>query len=129
MYNVYGYCSDDKQAPEKNRELLLEVLGSVASLGIPVYWAVTGTSNLRSSPLTWCTELPCNGQSVVLHGVDHGDNGTKIDWFLVSKALLPATGLEEALDYKPDHNMVQLPVALEKVSQGFRGQPWLRNSN
>eukprot|EP00971_Amphidinium_carterae_P078122 1545637-Amphidinium_carterae.2 len=28
MYNVYRHCSDDKQAPEKNRELLL-----VASLG------------------------------------------------------------------------------------------------
>eukprot|EP00971_Amphidinium_carterae_P210993 4186698-Amphidinium_carterae.1 len=33
MYNVYGYGSEDKQAPEKNREFLLEIMGSVASLG------------------------------------------------------------------------------------------------
>eukprot|EP00971_Amphidinium_carterae_P102692 2032642-Amphidinium_carterae.3 len=40
-----------------------------------------------------------------------------------SKGLLPATawptGLEEATDFKPDHRVVQLPVALEKISQGF----------
>eukprot|EP00971_Amphidinium_carterae_P029229 575249-Amphidinium_carterae.2 len=33
VYNVYGYPSTDKQAPELNREILLEVMGSVASLG------------------------------------------------------------------------------------------------
>eukprot|EP00971_Amphidinium_carterae_P145761 2888669-Amphidinium_carterae.1 len=33
VYNVYGYPSTDKQAPEKNREILVEVMGSVASLG------------------------------------------------------------------------------------------------
>eukprot|EP00971_Amphidinium_carterae_P273874 5435594-Amphidinium_carterae.1 len=33
VYNVYGYDSTDKQAPELNREILLEVMGSVASLG------------------------------------------------------------------------------------------------
>eukprot|EP00971_Amphidinium_carterae_P216681 4301513-Amphidinium_carterae.1 len=96
VYNVYGYPSTDKQAPEKNRELLVEIMGSVASLGC-------------HSPVT--------------HGEDTPDNGTKIDWFLVSKSLLPATGLEEALDYKPDHNAVRLPVELKKVAQGFRGQP------
>eukprot|EP00971_Amphidinium_carterae_P183297 3637889-Amphidinium_carterae.1 len=58
-----------------------------------------------------------------LNGEDTADNGTKIDWSLISKTLMPATGLAEALDYKPDHNVVQLPVALEKVSQGVRGQP------
>eukprot|EP00971_Amphidinium_carterae_P317123 6304181-Amphidinium_carterae.1 len=51
------------------------------------------------------------------------ENGTKIDWFLVCKSLLPATGLEEALAYKPDHSVVQLPVDLKKGSQGFRGKP------
>eukprot|EP00971_Amphidinium_carterae_P280483 5567990-Amphidinium_carterae.5 len=51
--------------------------------------------------------------------VTHGETQqtTKIDWFLVSKSLLPATGLEEAPDFKPDHNMVQIQVDLEKVSQ------------
>eukprot|EP00971_Amphidinium_carterae_P193497 3839699-Amphidinium_carterae.1 len=33
VYNVYGYPSTDKQAPEMNREILQEVMGSVASLG------------------------------------------------------------------------------------------------
>eukprot|EP00971_Amphidinium_carterae_P163630 3244444-Amphidinium_carterae.1 len=33
VYNVYGYSSDDSLAPEKNRELLVEILGSAASLG------------------------------------------------------------------------------------------------
>eukprot|EP00971_Amphidinium_carterae_P165559 3281901-Amphidinium_carterae.1 len=28
VYNVYGYPSTDKQAPEKNREILVEVMGS-----------------------------------------------------------------------------------------------------
>eukprot|EP00971_Amphidinium_carterae_P162504 3221523-Amphidinium_carterae.1 len=44
IYNVYGYPSYDKQDPEKNRELLLEVMGSVASL-----WVVTGTLNRTTS--------------------------------------------------------------------------------
>eukprot|EP00971_Amphidinium_carterae_P144978 2872606-Amphidinium_carterae.1 len=30
-----------------------------------------------------------------------------------------ATGLEEALPYKPDHSAVQLQVDLKKISQGF----------
>eukprot|EP00971_Amphidinium_carterae_P212821 4223927-Amphidinium_carterae.1 len=61
--------------------------------------------------------------SPVLHGEDTADKGSKIDWFLVSKLLLPATGLEEALPFKPDQSVVQLQIDLKKVTQGFHGQP------
>eukprot|EP00971_Amphidinium_carterae_P209654 4158961-Amphidinium_carterae.1 len=57
--------------------------------------------------------------SPVKHGQDTAENGTKIDWFLVSKSLLPATGMEEALSYKPDHNAVQMQISLEKINQSF----------
>eukprot|EP00971_Amphidinium_carterae_P093821 1856468-Amphidinium_carterae.3 len=33
IYNIYGYSSDDSQAPEKNRVFCVEVRGSVSSLG------------------------------------------------------------------------------------------------
>eukprot|EP00971_Amphidinium_carterae_P348402 6490468-Amphidinium_carterae.3 len=61
--------------------------------------------------------------SPVIHGKDTDDNGTKIDWFLVSKSLLPATGLEEALPFKPDYNAVQMQLDLKKINQSFHGQP------
>eukprot|EP00971_Amphidinium_carterae_P076015 1501841-Amphidinium_carterae.1 len=56
VYNVYGYDSTDRQAPELNREILLEVMGSVASLGKrPILLGVTGTLSQTTSPSTWCT--------------------------------------------------------------------------
>eukprot|EP00971_Amphidinium_carterae_P308095 6123079-Amphidinium_carterae.1 len=36
---------------------------------------------------------------------------------------MPATGLEEALPFKPDHSAVQMQLDLKKISQGFHGQP------
>eukprot|EP00971_Amphidinium_carterae_P154464 3063363-Amphidinium_carterae.1 len=134
IYNVYGYPSYDKQAPEKNRELLLEVMGSVVRLGPLGNRPILLGGDWNFEPDVFPTDLvhgatvrrPLSDEvatSPVLHGEDTADNGTKIDWFLVSKSLLPATGLEKALRRKLDHNMVQIPVALEKVSQGFRGQP------
>eukprot|EP00971_Amphidinium_carterae_P323163 6422355-Amphidinium_carterae.2 len=47
----------------------------------------------------------------------------RLDWCLVSKSLPPTCGTEEVTDYKPDHRAFRLPIAIEKVSQGFRGQP------
>eukprot|EP00971_Amphidinium_carterae_P162503 3221522-Amphidinium_carterae.1 len=122
IYNVYGYPSYDKQAPEKNRELLLEVMGSVASLGNrPILLGGNWNFEPEDFPIDLVhgatVHRPLSDEvatSPVLHGEDTADNGTKINWFLVSKSLLPATGLEEALPHKPDHNVVQIPVALEK---------------
>eukprot|EP00971_Amphidinium_carterae_P002846 55985-Amphidinium_carterae.2 len=45
--------------------------------------------------------------SPVLRGVDDGEMG-KIDCFLVSKAMMPASGREEATDFKPDHRAIRL---------------------
>eukprot|EP00971_Amphidinium_carterae_P057605 1139343-Amphidinium_carterae.1 len=41
--------------------------------------------------------------------------------------MLPACGTEEATDYKPDHRAIWLPIALDHISQGFRGQPTTRS--
>eukprot|EP00971_Amphidinium_carterae_P347969 6490249-Amphidinium_carterae.4 len=120
-----------REAPEKNRGLLLEILGSVASLGNrPILLGWDWNFEPEEFPIDLehgaTVQRPVSDEkatSPVLHGVDQGDSGRKIDWFLVSKALLPATGLEEATDLKPDHRVIQMPVALEKISQGFRGQP------
>eukprot|EP00971_Amphidinium_carterae_P112003 2218332-Amphidinium_carterae.4 len=40
----------------------------------------------------------------MIRGTDDGE-------FLVSKALLPASGLEEATDFKPDHIVIRMPLA------------------
>eukprot|EP00971_Amphidinium_carterae_P057168 1130381-Amphidinium_carterae.2 len=131
IYNVYGYPSTDKQAPEKNRAMLVEIMGSVASLGKrPILLGGDWNFEPDDFPIDLVhgatVHRPMSDEaatSPVTHGEDAPDNGTKIDWFLVLKSLLPATGLEEALDYKPDHNALRMPVELKKVSQGFRGQP------
>eukprot|EP00971_Amphidinium_carterae_P089890 1779517-Amphidinium_carterae.1 len=36
---------------------------------------------------------------------------------------MPATGLEEALPFKPDRNAVQMQLDLKKIKQSFHGQP------
>eukprot|EP00971_Amphidinium_carterae_P194627 3862086-Amphidinium_carterae.1 len=36
---------------------------------------------------------------------------------------MPATGLEAALPFKPDHDAVQMQIDLKKIKQGFHGQP------
>eukprot|EP00971_Amphidinium_carterae_P115817 2294078-Amphidinium_carterae.1 len=112
VYNVYGVDSTDKQAPEMNREILLEVMGSVASLGKrPILLGGDWNFEPDNFPIDLVhgasVHRPVSDEratSPVKHGQDTDDNGTKIDWFLVSKSLLPATGVEEALPYKPDHN-------------------------
>eukprot|EP00971_Amphidinium_carterae_P309706 6154667-Amphidinium_carterae.3 len=53
----------------------------------------------------------------LLRGVDDGEMGRKINWFLVSKALMPASELEEATDFKQDHRAIRMPLALEKISE------------
>eukprot|EP00971_Amphidinium_carterae_P314104 6243341-Amphidinium_carterae.1 len=45
-----------------------------------------------------------------------------LDWFLCSKSLARACGLAEATKHKHDHVAVRLPLNLEKLSPGFRGQ-------
>eukprot|EP00971_Amphidinium_carterae_P003741 74101-Amphidinium_carterae.1 len=113
VYNVYGYDSTDKQAPEKNREILLEVMGSPDDFPIDLAHGASVHRPVSDEAAT----------SPVKHGVDTADNGTMIDWFLVSKSLLPTTGLEEALHYKPDHSVVQIQLDLKKIAQAFHGQP------
>eukprot|EP00971_Amphidinium_carterae_P045754 900316-Amphidinium_carterae.3 len=44
------------------------------------------------------------------------------DWILCSKALLPACGMEEATEKKPDHWAIKLDFDLELVSQGYMEQ-------
>eukprot|EP00971_Amphidinium_carterae_P059735 1181704-Amphidinium_carterae.4 len=44
------------------------------------------------------------------------------DWILCSKALLPACGLEEETDKKPDHLVIKMEFQLDLVSQGYMGQ-------
>eukprot|EP00971_Amphidinium_carterae_P152835 3029581-Amphidinium_carterae.2 len=46
----------------------------------------------------------------------------QIDWILCSKALLPACGVEQETENKPDHVAISLEFRLELVSQGYRGQ-------
>eukprot|EP00971_Amphidinium_carterae_P183419 3640459-Amphidinium_carterae.4 len=45
-----------------------------------------------------------------------------LDWILCSKALLPACGLEQATEKKPDHVAIKMDFQLELVSQGYTGQ-------
>eukprot|EP00971_Amphidinium_carterae_P081146 1605190-Amphidinium_carterae.1 len=44
------------------------------------------------------------------------------DWILCSKALLPACGLEEETDKKPDHVAFKMEFQLDLVSPGYMGQ-------
>eukprot|EP00971_Amphidinium_carterae_P319360 6347297-Amphidinium_carterae.2 len=116
----------------KNRELLLEVMGSVASLGKrPILLGGDWNFEPDDFPIDLVhgatVQRPLSDEaatSPVLHGEDTVDNGTKIDWFLVSKSLLPATGLEEALDFKPDRNVVQIPVALDLEAKARHSGAW-----
>eukprot|EP00971_Amphidinium_carterae_P117001 2317112-Amphidinium_carterae.1 len=122
VFNVYGYSSDKPRAPELNRELCLELFAAVAALGNRMIF-ILGDWNF--APDDYPIGLWQGGQvnrplSNVTFTSPQGEVQT--DWVLCSKALLPACGMEEATEKKPDHWAIKLDFDLEFVSQGYMGQ-------
>eukprot|EP00971_Amphidinium_carterae_P111288 2204443-Amphidinium_carterae.1 len=55
IYKLYCYRIDDPLAPEKNRELVIEVLASVAAWATLPSLLVIGILNRMKCPWIWCT--------------------------------------------------------------------------
>eukprot|EP00971_Amphidinium_carterae_P224028 4445453-Amphidinium_carterae.2 len=115
-------CSDDPLASEKNRALCIEFLGSVSSLG-PRQVLLGRHWNLEASEMP--IDLIRGGQVVRPLSEEEATapkgESVKLALFLTSKVLAPACGVEEAIDLKPDHVAVWLPLQLDRLSPGFRG--------
>eukprot|EP00971_Amphidinium_carterae_P141990 2812505-Amphidinium_carterae.2 len=107
----------------KNRAVCIEVLGLVSSLGQRQV-LIAGDWNFEPSEMP--IDLIHGGQIVRLLSDEAAaapqGQQVKLDWFLTSKMLAPACGLEEATDLKPDHVAVRLPLKLERLSPGFWGR-------
>eukprot|EP00971_Amphidinium_carterae_P166346 3296784-Amphidinium_carterae.1 len=108
-------CTPDSTlGPELNRELCIELFGAVAALGNRKIFLL---GDWNFAPDDFPIDLLNGGQvnrppSSVRYTSPQGEVQT--DWILCSKALLPACGLEEETDKKPDHLAIR--------TQGYMGQ-------
>eukprot|EP00971_Amphidinium_carterae_P324467 6448227-Amphidinium_carterae.1 len=117
IFNVYGYSSDKERAQKLNRELWVEFFSAVAALGNRQIFTL---GDWNFIPDNFPIDLLNGGQvnrplSEVRYTSPVGE--LQIDWILCSKALLPACGIEQETDKKPDLVAISLEFRLDLVSQ------------
>eukprot|EP00971_Amphidinium_carterae_P070860 1401570-Amphidinium_carterae.1 len=122
IFNVYGYSSDKERAQELNREVCLEIFAAVAALGNRQIF-ILGDWNFE--PDDFPIDLVHGGQvnrplSEVTQTSPTGEQ--HLDWILCSKVFMPACGIEQSTEKKPDHVAISMAFNLALVSQGYRGQ-------
>eukprot|EP00971_Amphidinium_carterae_P305385 6068831-Amphidinium_carterae.1 len=123
VFNVYGYDVSYPDACEMNRSILDEMLPHVHALRDHPY-VIGGDWNFEPDefPIPLATEdtvVRPPSDNLPTSPFTDGDQGRKLDWFLISPHMRDSAGAESRMEHKPNHFAVTLTLAASWVPQTF----------